>query len=183
MPPSSQNRHDSSSDDRSPSPKKARSPSCSDSDEERKKKRYSGFGLIGGKKKSDPVPENQDKTYKPSNSYGSLPSYKRYGTLGRPREGTPERKRPLTEKEKEEKRKEMADNAKWRDEQRGKNLEKYSKVEKQDAERDAERHKGNFIQPMLSSMTDSGTVSERIKSKKQSSQRSYGAMEKNFAKR
>ncbi|KAJ9579707.1 hypothetical protein L9F63_004633 [Diploptera punctata] len=93
----------------------------------------------------------------------------------------PERKK-LTEEELEQKRREMMDNAKWREKEREKNVARY----KAQDENERKKNKGydeNFLRKQLSSVAAQGTIESRIKSNLNNIQRSGRDMDKHFARR
>ncbi|XP_049964720.1 pre-mRNA-splicing factor CWC25 homolog isoform X1 [Schistocerca serialis cubense] len=93
----------------------------------------------------------------------------------------PEKKK-LTEEEIERRRAEMLDNAKWREQERDKNIarnkaqEEYEKKQMKDFDKD-------FIRKQLSIAASQETVEGRIRSNMNNIQRSGMAMDKNFARR
>lgn len=92
-----------------------------------------------------------------------------------------ERKK-LSEEELEQKRREMMDNAKWREKEREKNVARY----KAQDEKERKKNKGydeDFLRKQLSSVASQGTVESRIKSNLNNIQRSGRDMDKNFARR
>lgn len=92
----------------------------------------------------------------------------------------------MTDEERERKLAEMMDNAKWRDEQRGKNVKRYKEEDEKEAKEIATNtEKGaNFIQPMKVQTFTSSTASveSRIKRNIHSLQRTPAALE-NFLKK
>ncbi|XP_047116869.1 pre-mRNA-splicing factor CWC25 homolog isoform X3 [Schistocerca piceifrons] len=93
----------------------------------------------------------------------------------------PEKKK-LTEEEIERRRAEMLDNAKWREQERDKNIarnkaqEEYEKKQMKDFDKD-------FVRKQLSIAASQETVEGRIRSNMNNIQRSGMAMDKNFARR
>ncbi|KRY71567.1 Pre-mRNA-splicing factor CWC25 -like protein, partial [Trichinella pseudospiralis] len=115
----------------------------------------------------------------PSSSKSMLPEH------GKRKSEKEKRKYKLDEDEREKRLAAMQQNAQWRSEQRSRNLAKMEMRDKE--EEDKNKHyssKGSgFVRPMLISATENVTVESRIKSKRQTIQRSSNAMSENFAKR
>lgn len=90
----------------------------------------------------------------------------------------------LTEKEKEERLREMMKNAEWRDKERETYVRKYHAdgKDEEDRHREAEFDR-NFIHKELHKSAQSETVESRLKSNRNNIQRSSGAMNTNFARR
>lgn len=87
------------------------------------------------------------------------------------------RRRPLSDREKEEARRQMMDNAQWRDEQRKTIISQCDRSE-------SKKSSGHgFLRPMLSQAADSGSVHGRIKQKMNRVQRGSDAMNVNFARK
>ncbi|KAM7294667.1 pre-mRNA-splicing factor CWC25 homolog [Ixodes scapularis] len=87
------------------------------------------------------------------------------------------RRRPLSEREKEEARRQMMDNAQWRDEQRKTIISQCDRNE-------AKKGSGHgFLRPLLSQAADSGSVHGRIKQKMNRVQRGSDAMDTHFARK
>jgi len=98
----------------------------------------------------------------------------------------PERpqKRPVVdEDEKEKRRREMMENAKWRDEQRTEKVNKYREQEKREEDEVRSNRDPDFIRKQLITVADTGSVEKRIKSNSYNIQRSKGVMNQNFARR
>uniref|UniRef100_A0A1E1XCN0 Putative cwc25 spliceosome-associated protein n=1 Tax=Amblyomma aureolatum TaxID=187763 RepID=A0A1E1XCN0_9ACAR len=93
------------------------------------------------------------------------------------------RRRPLSEEEKAAARKEMMENAHWRDEQRKTFVHQYRSSEASEEEKHHKRTGEGFIRPMLAKAADSGSVENRIKQKMYTVQRSSGAMDSHFARK
>ncbi|XP_014667643.1 PREDICTED: pre-mRNA-splicing factor CWC25 homolog isoform X2 [Priapulus caudatus] len=94
----------------------------------------------------------------------------------------PKPKRKLTEKELEEKMLEMMDNAKWREEQRRRKVDEYSKDESKE-EADHGKHGAKFIAPMVAQAAGKGSVEDRIKRNIYKVQRSSAAHHQHFLKK
>ncbi|KIH61214.1 hypothetical protein ANCDUO_08521 [Ancylostoma duodenale] len=139
-----------------------------DREERERKKRFEGFGLVGVKKKSDDGATSAENPYELSRK-PTLPVYKK-----------PERHRPLTEEEKQEKLREMMQNAAWRQETRNSNLKRARLVDEQEAEEDTNDKAPSFIRSQLNSAASDLTVEQRLQSNKKSLQRSHGFMEPKF---
>lgn len=90
-------------------------------------------------------------------------------------------KRKLTEKEKEEKRKEMMQDAQWRDRERAKNVKKYRENDSKEASK--QDYNPEFIHKELLKASNASSVESRIKSNVNNIQRSAGYMDKNFSRR
>ncbi|XP_039306963.1 pre-mRNA-splicing factor CWC25 homolog isoform X2 [Solenopsis invicta] len=88
----------------------------------------------------------------------------------------------LTEREKEQRRKEMIANAMWHDKEREKNVKIYREQEKKEEQNNILYNK-DFIRKQLVVATEVGTVASRIKANINNIQRSGRAMDTNFAKR
>lgn len=93
------------------------------------------------------------------------------------------KRRPLSEQEKEEARRQMMENAQWRDEQRKSIVTRYRETEKAEEKNQDKRTGQGFIRPLLAKATDSGSVENRIKQKMYTVQRSSGAMDVHFARK
>lgn len=98
-------------------------------------------------------------------------------------EGVTQRCRPLSEEEKAAARREMMENAHWRDEQRKSFVNQYRSSEAAEEEKQYKRTGGGFIRPMLAKAANSGSVENRIKQKMYTVQRSSGAMDSHFARK
>ncbi|KAJ1373782.1 hypothetical protein KIN20_036289 [Parelaphostrongylus tenuis] len=139
----------------------------SDQEESEHKKRFMGFGLVGAKKK-DELPNTAENPYELSRR--PVPSvYKK-----------PESHGPLTEEEKQKRLKEMAENAKWRQEVRKSNIKVASMKEDKEAEEDMSDKAPSFLRSQLNTAAADLTVEQRLQSKKKSLQRSHGYMEQKF---
>ncbi|KAG8224603.1 hypothetical protein J437_LFUL009181 [Ladona fulva] len=105
---------------------------------------------------------------------------KRGGESYRP----PAPKKPLSEEELEQRRREMMDNARWREEQREKFVHKQREEEKREKNvMNTQTYDPSFLRKQLSAAASRGSVEGRIKSNINNIQRSGGAMDKNFARR
>ena len=83
----------------------------------------------------------------------------------------------------EKKRKEMMENAVWRESQRKTNVKSYEAEEKAENNFNSSATSAQFIKPLLKSATESDSLEDRIKQKRFTSQRGYDTMDKNFAKK
>ncbi|XP_071448045.1 pre-mRNA-splicing factor CWC25 homolog isoform X1 [Hetaerina americana] len=92
-------------------------------------------------------------------------------------------KRPLSEEEIEKRRREMMDNARWREEQRERNVRHQKEEERKEKESEKQGYDTTFLRKQLSIAASVGTVEGRIKSNINNIQRSGRAMDKNFARR
>lgn len=120
--------------------------------------------------------------YKQSHDYSSRESSNGWSHDGYRNGERKEEKKKLSDEDKEKLRQEMMNNAKWREEQRQRNVERYKK----NVEREEKERKGNaseFIRPMLYKAASSGSVENRVKQKIFTIQRSKGDMDRNFARR
>ncbi|XP_064465925.1 pre-mRNA-splicing factor CWC25 homolog [Ornithodoros turicata] len=93
------------------------------------------------------------------------------------------KRRALTEEEKEEARRQMLENAQWREGQRKTIVDRYRKDEENEEIMHKQGGKGGFIRPMLSKAAETGTVESRIKQKMHTVQRNRDAMDRNFARK
>ena len=80
--------------------------------------------------------------------------------------------------------KEMMENAKWREDQRTKNVKHFRKMDEEEEKKHIEgTHDPDFIRNQLVTAASSGTVEKRIQSNKHNIQRGVNDMDKNFARR
>lgn len=91
------------------------------------------------------------------------------------------RKDKISEAEKQKRLEEMMENAKWRDEVRIKNVDRYKKEEA--AESKDKEYNEDFLRKQMAIATSVGTVESRIKSNINNIQRSKFSMNENFARR
>ncbi|KAK7483796.1 hypothetical protein BaRGS_00025012 [Batillaria attramentaria] len=91
-------------------------------------------------------------------------------------------KNKLTAEEREKKLQEMMDNAKWREEQRTKNVQRYKQEEDREAGQLTSRSKANFLSSMMAEHASSSSVEDRLKRNKYNIQRTRAALDKNFTK-
>lgn len=77
----------------------------------------------------------------------------------------------------------MMGNAKWREEQRGKNVKHYRNLDEKEEKEQIDNHDPEFIRKQLSKAAESGTVEGRIKANRYNIQRGKSAMDSNFARR
>ncbi|KAG1714935.1 SOSS complex subunit B1 [Nymphon striatum] len=138
----------------------------SSSDDDIKPRKY---GLIGGKRKR-------------ANSPSGRVDYRKF-KVEKPKVYKPEPRKKLSTEEIDKRRKEMMSNAKWRDDQRSKNVQKYREEAAKERENQMNSKGEKFIAPMLSKIAESGSIEARIKSNKYNIQRSGTDLNKNFAKR
>ena len=87
----------------------------------------------------------------------------------------------LTEEEKEKRRREMMENASWRDKERVKNVQKYREEDAKEAKQ--QDFNPEFIHKELLKSANSSSVESRVKSNIKSIQRSKGDMDRNFSRR
>ncbi|MCP9263544.1 hypothetical protein DINM_006823 [Dirofilaria immitis] len=99
----------------------------------------------------------------------------------RKREEKSER-RKLTEEEMEIRRKEMLENADWRDKVRTKNIRRNALRDEEENRRN-EGKTANFIRPMLNNAASTLTVEQQLKSHRSGLQRTSGFTEPKFVKR
>ncbi|VDN29681.1 unnamed protein product [Gongylonema pulchrum] len=91
-------------------------------------------------------------------------------------------KRQLTEKEMEAKRREMMENADWRDKVRVHNIGKNARRDEEEDKRN-EGKIANFIRPLLNSAASRMSMEQQLKSHRKGLQRTCGFTEQKFAKR
>uniref|UniRef100_A0A0R3QCD9 Pre-mRNA-splicing factor SYF2 n=1 Tax=Brugia timori TaxID=42155 RepID=A0A0R3QCD9_9BILA len=87
-------------------------------------------------------------------------------------------RRQLTEEEMEMKRKEMLQNANWRDEVRTTNIKRNALRDEEENRRN-EGKTANFIRPMLNSAASTMTVEQQLRSHRRELQRTSGFTEQN----
>jgi len=104
------------------------------------------------------------------------PEHERREQAGGPKKG-------LSDAEKQTKLAEMMGNAAWREEQRGRRVEKHRQAVKAEEEEASKEHDQNFMRRELARAQDSLTVEGRITANKHNIQRGVGVMDKNFARR
>uniref|UniRef100_A0A914XN05 Pre-mRNA-splicing factor CWC25-like protein n=1 Tax=Plectus sambesii TaxID=2011161 RepID=A0A914XN05_9BILA len=160
---------------------KKRSPSLSDSDDERKRTRFAGYGLVNVKKKDEKAAVKEERRSKSPSPAFRFPSLKAKTAVALP----PRKREKLTAEEMEKRRQEMLSNADWRDKQRGKNLQVYEQIERQEADRDEKKahEAADFIRPMLQSAAESKSLEDRLRSNRKNVQRSHGHMDTHFARK
>jgi len=95
----------------------------------------------------------------------------------------PPQKTRLSAEQLEQKRKEMEENAVWRESQRKTNVQTYEKEEKEENQLNASGKSAQFIKPLLKSATESDSLEDRIRQKRFTSQRGYNLMDSNFARK
>ncbi|EFO18486.1 hypothetical protein LOAG_10013 [Loa loa] len=88
----------------------------------------------------------------------------------------------LTEEEMEMKRREMLENADWRDKVRTRNIRRNA-LQDEKEDRGNKEKTANFIRPMLNSAASTMTVEQQLKSHRKELQRTNGFTEQNFVKR
>uniref|UniRef100_G1KNA8 Uncharacterized protein n=2 Tax=Anolis carolinensis TaxID=28377 RepID=G1KNA8_ANOCA len=92
--------------------------------------------------------------------------------------------RKLTAEELEKKRKEMIENAKWREEERATNVHRHRKEEERErALEKLGRNDGKFIHHMKLESASTSSLEDRVKRNIHSIQRTAAALEKNFMQR
>ncbi|KAM3722721.1 Pre-mRNA-splicing factor [Dirofilaria immitis] len=91
-------------------------------------------------------------------------------------------RRKLTEEEMEIRRKEMLENADWRDKVRTKNIRRNALRDEEENRRN-EGKTANFIRPMLNNAASTLTVEQQLKSHRSGLQRTSGFTEPKFVKR
>ena len=78
----------------------------------------------------------------------------------------------------------MMENAKWREDQRTKNVKHYRKQEEEEEKKHlGGTHDPDFIRNQLVKAASSGSVEKRIQANKHNIQRGVADMDKHFAKR
>lgn len=105
----------------------------------------------------------------------------------RNRNRSPEKKHPvkkkLTTEEMERRREEMMSNAKWRDQQRSTNVERYKDEDtKEEESLFKEGSSADFLNPLLTKHAEASSVEDRLKRNKYNIQRTKAALDKNFTK-
>lgn len=150
---------------------RSRSNSSDDSDNDRRKKKIS-YGLVmpdGSKpvKLNNPVVQE----VKPAASQPKPNPWQRKERV------------KLTDEEKERRRREMMDNASWRDREREENVRRYRSEEEREKKQHQEDFDDDFARKQFSKATATASVEGRIKSKLNTIQRSKMAMDSNFARR
>lgn len=156
------------------------------------------YGLIGGKKaQPNDFRSERKRSRSPRERANKQPVLKHWNDSKQkesrpkspPRWQRNEPKKKLDPEEAERKRREMMDDAKWRQEQRERNVRKYREEEEREdflAKQAMAKQKNetpDFIKPLLSKAADSGSVESRVKQKMYNIQRNRSAMDQNFAKR
>jgi hypothetical protein len=89
----------------------------------------------------------------------------------------------MSNEELERRRKEMMENAIWREENRKRNVKSYNEEELKEKQFNDSSKCAQFIKPLLKNVAESDSLEKRIKQKRFTSQRSYNSMDTNFAKR
>jgi hypothetical protein len=89
----------------------------------------------------------------------------------------------MSNEELERRRKEMMENAVWREENRKRNVKSYNEEELKEKQFNDSSKCAQFIKPLLKNVAESDSLEKRIKQKRFTSQRSYNSMDTNFAKR
>lgn len=160
---------------RSPSP--ARSRRMMSDDEDSSRIVTKNYGLVSADGRSLKIDSKSRREDRPRPSATVTDSRKAKSWT------RPERQR-LTEEEKEAKRREMMENAVWRDREREKNVRRYREDDRAARARDDSREfDRNFINKELHKAVSRETVESRIKSNLNNIQRSSHSMNANFARR
>lgn len=147
-----------------------------DSDDERMRKNQlrSNYGLVtaDGKKLELKKTDNDSKNSKHSNLKTIT---KKHSTS---------HKRPrLTDEEIEARRKEMLENAQWRDKQLERNIKKYQEEDRREQDKNSSDFDTEFLKKQMARATEKDTLERRIKSNINNIQRSGRSMDMNFARR
>ncbi|KRX69866.1 Pre-mRNA-splicing factor CWC25 -like protein [Trichinella sp. T6] len=154
---------------------------CESDDEQLGSRRKVGkpLGLSYVSEASKHTRLNRHNVPSSSSSRSTLPEYSKR------KSEKEKRKHKLDENEREKRLAAMQQNAQWRSEQRSRNLAKMEMRDKEEEDKNKRYSSkgGGFVRPMLISATENVTVESRIKSKRQTIQRSSNAMSENFAKR
>lgn len=154
--------------------------SSASSETAQKAKRYAGYGLIHVKERKEAKSASSPKRESPKKKEPEKPS-------ASSKSSKPQKPvwKPLSEEEMEKRRREMMENAKWRDEQRKRNLKRLAHEEEDQAKRDTKQRGEavDFLRSMVVESTDHDSVEGRVKSKIQRLQRSGGAMESSFVRK
>ncbi len=78
----------------------------------------------------------------------------------------------------------MTENAKWREDQRQKNVRRYRDEDnREDTELRTRDHDPEFIRKQLRDAATAGTVEKRIQANRHNIQRGHAVMDSNFARR
>uniref|UniRef100_A0A8D9FC07 Pre-mRNA-splicing factor CWC25 homolog n=1 Tax=Cacopsylla melanoneura TaxID=428564 RepID=A0A8D9FC07_9HEMI len=148
----------------------------SSEDEKNKQQNYSGkYGLLlPGNYKAPSKSDHQNSKVKASTSKPAE----------EPKKISHHKKVKLSEEEKEQKLKEMMDNAKWRDDLREKNIKEYQKEAEKEKEKYNEKYeKDKFMRKQLSIAAEHSSVESRLRSNINNIQRSSHAMSSPFDRR
>ena len=96
-----------------------------------------------------------------------------------------ETKRPnkSSDADRQKKLQEMMENAKWREEQRTKNVKHYKAMDEKEERERVEKHDPDFIRKQLERAAATGSVEKRIQANKHNIQRGHSSMDSNFARR
>lgn len=184
-------RHDSS-DKEEPTSSKApakdrRSPSCSDSDEERKKRKWSGYGLVKASTKKE---DERKSTYEPDMFTLRYTERAPIDVPWRRPAAKPEllnRKREkLTDEERQKRIEEMKQNAAWRDEQRTETLKRAEAIEKDLERRERESlRKGDGVNLITETArgSENDHLEDRVKRQRGRLQRNERDYDRSFLKR
>ena len=89
----------------------------------------------------------------------------------------------LSAQELEQKRKEMIENAVWRECQRKSNVKTFEDEEKAENKFNSSSSSAQFIKPLLKSAAESDSLEDRIRQKRFRAQKGFDVMDKNFAKK
>ncbi|XP_026473146.1 pre-mRNA-splicing factor CWC25 homolog [Ctenocephalides felis] len=147
-----------------------------DSDDERMRKSQmrSNYGLVtaDGKKLELKKTDNDSKNSKHSNP--KTVTKKHNTSHKRPR---------LTDEEIEARRKEMLENAQWRDKQLERNIKKYQEEDRREQDKNSSDFDTEFLKKQMARATEKDTLERRIKSNINNIQRSGRSMDMNFARR
>ncbi|ESO96386.1 hypothetical protein LOTGIDRAFT_143990 [Lottia gigantea] len=77
----------------------------------------------------------------------------------------------------------MMENAKWRNEQRKKNVTRYREEEDKEQEEIINDHKSSFVNDMMSEHASKSSLEDRLNRNKHNIQRTQSALDKNFLRK
>uniref|UniRef100_A0A1B0CUI4 Putative pre-mrna-splicing factor cwc25 n=1 Tax=Lutzomyia longipalpis TaxID=7200 RepID=A0A1B0CUI4_LUTLO len=161
---------------RTPSPVRTRR--VLDDDEGSSRIVTKNYGLVSADGKSIKIDDRHRREERPRASASDSGTSKKAKTWTRPE------RQHLTEEEREVKRREMMENAVWRDKERERNVRRYREDDrKQRARDDSREFDKNFINKEIHKAVSKETVESRIKSNVNNIQRSSHSMNDHFARR
>lgn len=192
--PPQRERHDSSSSSSSsdgetkgkprPGPYLPSNLGGSDSEEEERRAKaakFSGFGLVTAEGKKVKVEKKSSRRVEALPDLGSIDRKRLEPARSKVAASAPREK--LSQEEMDQRRKEMAANAEWREEQRATNLSKYKALERKEEEEERRHKTGGFVKAVHASAVASGDLASRINQNKQKIQRTEAAFNANSFRR